>query len=219
VADDWRVAFTLRPDKPGRVAEALQGLHERSLERDAADRLGGRVAVSGDSDHLFLYADSEQTAREAREVVAALLDEHDLIAEGEPAIERWHPVAQRWEDAGVALPASSAELSAEEGRREADDAAEAAASGFATWEVRVEFASHEEAEAFSERLERDGLPVVRRAAFLLVGANDEDEARALALWLRNEIPPSARILVEPGGNEVWEVAGNNRFAFLGGLAG
>ena len=60
---------------------------------------------------------------------------------------------------------------------------------------------------------------MRRATFLLVGADDQDEARALARWLRDELPPSARILVEPGGNEIWEVAGNNRFAFLGGLAG
>jgi hypothetical protein len=218
VADDWRIAYALRPDEPGRVAEALQGLHERALERDAAKRLGGRVAVSGDSEHLFLYADSEAAAREARDVVSALLAEHDLAAD-EPAIERWHPVEQRWEDAGVPLPATAAERDAEHDRREADELAEAEETGFATWEVRVEFASHDEAEAFADRLERDDLPVVRRAAFLLVGANDQDEARALALWLKDELPSSARILVEPGGNEVWEVAGNNRFAFLGGLAG
>jgi hypothetical protein len=219
VADDWRVAFTLRAEDPGRIAHSLQGLHERALEHDAAERLSGRVAVSRDGEHLFLYADSESAARDAREVVSALLDEHELAAEAEPAVERWHPVEQRWEDAGVALPSTAAERAEEEDRLEADDAAEAAASGFATWEVRVEFASHDDAAAFAERLERDGLPVVRRATFLLVGANDEDEARALALWLREEIPAGARILVEPGGNEVWEVAGNNPFAFLGGLGG
>ena len=219
MAEDWRVAFTLRPEEPGRIAEALQGLHERALERDAAERLGGRVALSRDGDHLFLYADSESAAHEARDAVTALLDEHDLAAEAEPAIERWHPVEQRWEEGSVPLPSTAAELREEEDRLEADDAAEAAASGFATWEVRVEFASPDDAGAFAERLEGDGLPVVRRASFLLVGANDEDEARALALWIRDELPASARILVQPGGNEVWEVAGNNPFAFLGGLAG
>lgn len=219
VAEDWRVAFTLRPEEPGRIADALQGLHERALEHDAAERLGGRIAVSRDDEHLFLYADSEPAAREARDVVSELLGEHDLTAEDEPPIERWHPVEQRWEDASVALPATAAELRQEHDRREADEAAEAEETGFAPWEVRVEFASHEEAGAFADRLEHDGLPVVRRATFLLVGADDQDEARALALWLHDELPPSARILVEPGGSEIWEVAGNNRFAFLGGLAG
>jgi hypothetical protein len=219
VADDWRVAFALRPERRGLISEALQGHHERALERDAAERLGGRIAVSGDADNLFLYADSEPAAREARDVVSALLDDHDLAADSEPVVERWHPVEQRWEDASVALPASADERRQEEDRRDADDAAEAAATGFATWEVRVELASPEDAEAFAGRLEGDGLPVVRRATFLLIGANDEDEARALALWLKDELPPDARILVEPGGNEIWEVAGNNRFAFLGGLAG
>jgi hypothetical protein len=219
VAEDWRVAFTLRPEEHGRLAETLQGLHERALERDAAERLRERVAVSREGEQLFLYADSEPAAREARDVVSALLDEHDLAAEEEPAIERWHPIEQRWEDAGVALPSTAAEREMEEDRLEADDAAEAAASGFATWEVRVEFASPDDAGAFAERLEGDGLPVVRRATFLLVGANDQDEARALALWLKDELPSTARILVEPGGNEVWKVAGNNPFAFLGGLAG
>jgi hypothetical protein len=219
VAEDWRVAFTLRPEEHGLIAGALQGLHERAVEHDAAQRLGDRIAVSRDDEHLFLYADSEAAAREARTVVSELLGEHGLAAEGEPAVERWHPVEQRWEDASVALPANVDEVREEHERREADEAAEAQASGFATWEVRVEFASHEEAEAFADRLERDGLPVVRRAAFLLVGANDQDEARALARWLHDELPPAAEVLVEPGGNEVWEVAGNNRFAFLGGLAG
>ena len=219
VAEDWRVAFTLRPDEPGRIAEALQGRHERALQQDAEERLGSRIAVSGDSEHLFLYANSESAAREARDVVSALLGEHDLAAQEEPAVERWHPIAQRWEDASVPLPANTAERSEEHELREADEAAEAEETGFATWEVRVEFASHEEAEAFADRLEGDGLPVVRRSTFLLVGANDQDEARALARWLHEELPASARILVEPGGNEVWEVAGNNPFAFLGGLAG
>ncbi len=219
VAEDWRVAFTLRPEEHGLIAEALQGLHERALENDAAERLGGRVAVSRDDEQLFLYADSEAAAREARDVVSALLGEHDLAAQEEPPVERWHPVEQRWEDASVALPANVDELREEHERREADEAAEAEETGFAPWEVRVELASHEDAEAFADRLERDDLPVVRRATFLLVGANDQDEARALARWLHAELPPGARILVEPGGNEIWEVAGNNRFAFLGGLAG
>src|SRR4029079_17786577 len=74
VADDWRVAFTLRAEDPGRIAQSLQGLHERALEHDAAERLSGRVAVSRDGDQLFLYADSEPAARDARDVVSALLD-------------------------------------------------------------------------------------------------------------------------------------------------
>jgi hypothetical protein len=71
----------------------------------------------------------------------------------------------------------------------------------------------------AERLERDGIPVVRRSSFLLGGAVTEDAARALAERLRSETPAGSRIEVEPGGQMAWEVAPQNPFAFFGGLGG
>jgi len=61
------------------------------------------------------------------------------------------------------------------------------------------------------RLEREGYNVVRRYKYLVVGASDEDKARALARRLHGE--------VEPGGELVWEVTPQNPFAVFGGLGG
>jgi hypothetical protein len=178
MAEDWRVTIPTGSSDDGLVARALEGLREREVEREARERLGGRVAVSRDDDHIFLYADTEAAAREAAELVTTLLGEHGLVAEGGIGVERWHPIEERWEDASVGLPGTEAERAAEEERREADEAAEAHATGEAPWEVRIELASHDDATAFAERLE-----------------------------------------VEPGGDPIWDVMGNNPFAFFGGLAG
>ena len=64
-----------------------------------------------------------------------------------------------------------------------------------------------------------GIPVTRRATFLLVGAVNQDEAKALAERLRAEAPEGAGIEVEPGGGMVWEVSPKNPFAVFGGLGG
>lgn len=219
MAEDWRVTIPTRASDDGLVARALEGLREREVEREARERLGSRVAVSRDNDHIYLYADTEAAAREAAALVTSLLAEHDLAVEGAIAVERWHPVEERWEDASVALPSTDAERRAEQQRRDADEDAEARASGEAPWEVRIEFAEHDDATAFGDRLEQDGHDVVRRWTFLLVGAEDEDAARELAERLRQEAPAGAQIEVEPGSGPVWDVYGNNPFAFFGGLAG
>jgi hypothetical protein len=218
MAEDWRVTIGTRADDDGVVARALESLHERKLERDARDRLGGRVAVSRDDEHIYLYADSEAAAREAAGIVSELLGAHDLALAG-VTIDRWHPVEERWENASVPLPASAAEELTEEQRREADEDADAEAAGQALWEVRIELASHEDATAFADRLEQEGLAVTRRWTYLLAGCEDEDEARALAERLEREAPAGARVAVEPGTGPIWEFTGNNPFAFFGGLAG
>src|SRR3972149_2546766 len=64
--------------------------------------------------------------------------------------------------------------------RRARETEESLASGYAEWEVRVELESHHDTIALARRLESDGLPVVRRHTFLLVGAGNEDEARGPA---------------------------------------
>jgi hypothetical protein len=219
MAEDWRVTIPTGSQDDGLVSRALEGLRERDVEREARERLGGRVAVSRDDDHIYLYADAEPAAREASGLVTSLLAEHELVVEGSVAVERWHPIEERWEDASVALPSTDAERTTEEARRDADDDAEARATGEAPWEVHIEFAEHDDADAFGDRLEQEGHVVVRRWTFLLIGAEDEDAARELAERLREEAPPGARIQVEAGAGPVWDVYGNNPFAFLGGLAG
>jgi hypothetical protein len=133
------------------------------------------------------------------------------------SLERWHPVEQAWKDADVPLPRTEEELEAERARQQEREAAESRESGHAEWEVRIELPTHEQTEALADRLEAEGIPVVRRATFLLVGAANQDDALALAERLRGELPEGARVQVEPGGGMVWEVAPQNPFAVFGGF--
>ncbi len=85
--------------------------------------------------------------------------------------------------------------------------------------MRIELASHEDTVTLAERLESEGIPVVRRHTFLLAGAANEDDARELAERIRGEAPEGAKVDVEAGGGMVWEVAPRNPFTLFGGLGG
>jgi len=190
VADeDWRVTVTLPGEK--HVQRVTQAVHEHEVEQDARKRLGHRVAVSADGPHVFLYAGTEDAAREAERVLRRLLEQRQLTAEF--ALDRWHPVEQEWEDASVPLPQTAEEQQAERQRRVADDTQESLATGQADWEVRVELGSRHEAVELAKRLEGEGRQVIRRWQFVVVGANNEDEATALAATLRQEAPAGASV--------------------------
>jgi hypothetical protein len=211
--DDFRV--TIDFDDEGDGADLVEWLRAVELAAEERARLGDRVIVSRDGPRVFLYADSEERAREAQRTATAR-----VAAQGRAAassLSRWHPVEQVWKDAAIPLPQSDSELEAERARFAEREAAHSLATGYAEWEVRVELPSHTETVALAERLESQEIPVVRRHTFLLVGAVNEDEAWALAERLRAEAPPGARIEVEPGGGMVWEVAPQNPFVVFGGL--
>ena len=67
VADDWRVTVTFRDEAD--VQQAVQFVREHEVEDDVRSRLGHRVAMSVDGPAVFLYAGTEDTAREAERVV------------------------------------------------------------------------------------------------------------------------------------------------------
>jgi hypothetical protein len=213
VAEDWRI--TVDFDDEGDGTQLVEWLAARRFESDELERLGGRVAVSRDGARVFLYADTEELARDADGIVRALLSSEGRQAA--IALERWHPVAQDWEDAGVPLPQTETEVEAERGRQQAREASESLESGHAEWEVRVALPTRESTHELAEKLEAEGIPVTRRATFLLVGAVNEDEATTLAERLGTESPEGAVIEVEPGGAMVWEVSPKNPFAVFGGL--
>jgi hypothetical protein len=215
MADDWRVSVELDEDENGLVL--VRWLDELQLASEVRDELGERVAVSRDGPRVFLYANTESAAREGERVVRSLLDERGLAAL--VSISRWHPEEQRWEDPAVPLPETDAERRSEHERLEAAEAAESRRTRVAAWEVRIELDTHEQTTELAERLEREGIPVVRRWTYLLVGAANEDEARALAERIRAEAPGGARIEVEASGDIVWRVGPENPFAIFGGLAG
>ena len=213
MADDWRL--TVDFDDEGDGTQLVEWLAAFRLEAEERDRLGDRVVVSRDGPRVFLYADAEEVARESEAVVRRELESRE--APCRLALERWHPVEQAWKDADVPLPRTEDELEAERARQQEREAVESRESGHAEWEVRIELQTHEETEALADRLEAEGIPVVRRATFLLVGAANHDDALALAERLRGELPEGARVEVEPGGGMVWEVAPQNPFAVFGGF--
>jgi hypothetical protein len=214
--DDWRLTIELDPD--GDAPDLVESMRELAVEEDARERLGERVAVSADGPRIFLYADTEGAAREAERIVRDLLAERRLEPRG-VALDRWHPAEERWEDGAVPLPSTPADEAAEHERLEAAEAAEARATGHAAWEVRVTLASHRDTTELADSLEAEGMPVLRRWRHVLIGAENEDAARALAERVRAEAPAKASIEVELTGEAIWRVAPANPFAVFGGMGG
>ena len=215
MAEDWRVTVTLK-DATG-VAPLLQVLHEHRADHDLQVPAGERVAVSSSDDRVNVYADTRRSAEAAEEIVRAIAAEHALDVRFQ--LDRWHPEEERWEDARVALPATVAEHELEHERLEEDETRDSEETGIAEWEVRVEFESHHDAAAFADREEANGLTVVRRWRYVLLGADDEDDAKALASRLEHELPAGAIVHAEPGSGVAWEFTRSNAFAVFGGLAG
>ena len=195
MSDDWRIRIEPRE---AAHAETLLGRLGFDLGSDEAKRLareleGHRLAVSRDDDMIFVYAESQPEAEQARQIVEAELEDEAIEADVE--VERWLHDAERW----------SNEPPQETWEQEELD------RGFAPWEVRVERESHDEAEKLADELEREGYDVVRRWRYVIVGAGSEEDARKLAQRLHGE--------AEPGGEVVWEVTPQNPFSVFGGLGG
>jgi hypothetical protein len=208
MADDWRVTATLHEE--GLVEQLLDRLHRHEIGDEVIERLGGRVAVSTGPSRVFVYTDSEGAAREAERILRDLRAAHDL--DTDLAVQRWHPVEERWEDAAVPLPQTEVEQQAEHERLQQDEAEDSQQTGLAEWEVRIELDSHHDAGEMADRLEAEGMDPVRRWKYVVVGANNEDEARALAERLRGEAPAGSTINVEAGPGMTVEGTAGTLFA-------
>lgn len=206
--DEFRVQ--VRAQAPGEVLDALKSLQVS----DDARRELPRLAVTHEGDHVFLYADSLDAAAQAREVVQEALAEHHIT--GDLAVLRWHPLEERWEDASAPLPATEAECETEHARLEELETEESLSLHEPEWEVYVTLPTHHDARAFAARLRGEGIPVNQRWRHLLVGANDEDDAAALAKRLRVEAPTGSEIHAQGNGLEYWRML--HPYAYLGGLA-
>jgi hypothetical protein len=203
MAEDFRVTVLLDDGSGEGVGETLEEL-ENELEDGAKEQLGDAVAVSADGATVFLYADTLDAARKARDVVAGVLERDGLTATF--ALDRWHPIAEEWKPADEPMPETDLAKEAELDELEAQEEADSRETGYAEWEVRLDLRSHGDAVSFAERLEAEGVPVTRRWTYLLVGAASQEDANELAEQLRSEGPDGMRVQVQPGGEMAWEAA-------------
>lgn len=194
-SNDWRVTITLASS--AEAAKAHRSVSEHEVEADVRAKLGRDIAVGSGHRQVFLYAGTEVAAREAERVAREVLDAAGVAAAFE--LHRWHPIEEEWESPDVPMPQTEAERRAEHRRLEDAETAESVASGEALWEARVELPTHREAVALADKLRGQGRAVIRRWKFLVVSANNEDDAKDLAEQVRREAPADATIRVEPSG--------------------
>jgi hypothetical protein len=195
-ANDWRV--TVRLHASHQVGSAVKHVSSHRVEDEVHARLGGRVVVgTGGGSELFLYTHTQDAAAAAQGSVRDLLASHGLDADY--TVERWHPVAEEWEPADVPLPSTAAQVQAEQKELDAEETSESVSAGVAMFEVRVQLPAHRDAVALAARLADEGYSVVRRWRFLVVGANNEDQAAEFAAAIRHEAPAGAVITTEEVG--------------------
>ncbi len=196
--DEFQIEVDL--DDAAHGYDVRERLRARDLDDDARERLGRDIMVTRDGSRIFLYAGTEEQAREAERTMRALVDEDGLTAD--IAVTRWHPVEEAWKDASIPLPASVEEEQAEYEAREAAEAEEARQTHEYDWHVVVGgLAGRDEARATAERLESEGLPVAQRWRYVVVGALTEEQAEEIAERVRGELP-EADVSVEVNLNEL-----------------
>jgi hypothetical protein len=217
--DDWRHRVTLADERAAR--ELTQRLERFDLEHELGTSFGDRVIVSRDGAEVFCYASTRAQAEAAERAIRSLTADHGADPQFE--LRRWHPAAEDWEDPDEPLPSSEAESAVERAALMAQEREESSEQGYPEYEVRVKCASREDAWRLAERLRGEGLATVQRGQFVLLGAPDEDSAKALAARVRSEAPSGSDVVAEGSVPEV--VAETpfatpfNPFAVFGGLSG
>ena len=194
--NDWRVTVRLR--EGGQAGQAVEHLSAHKVQGEVHQRLGGRVMVgAGDAGELYLYTHAGDAAAAAQQSVAEVLASHGFQADF--TVERWHPVEEEWESVDMAMPETAAQIQAERSRLDAEETTESLSAGHALFEVRVQLPSHRAAVALATRLAAEGYSVARRWRFLVVGANNVDQAEGFAAAIRQEAPAGAQVSVEEVG--------------------
>jgi hypothetical protein len=190
--DDWRLQVDFRDDGP---VDALQDrLDAEDLEHDLSEAFQDRVIVSNNGTTIFLYAGDREQAERAQALVKRLCKEDGE----EVAIDfrRWHPIAEDWKPADEPMPDDPAEERAERQEAIAREMRETEERGYPEFEVRIDLPSRGEAERFAEQLRAEGLMVVHRWKYLLVGALDEEHAKELVARIQGEAPSGSRVAAQ-----------------------
>lgn len=143
---------------------------------------------------MFLYAATGDAAREAERVVREVFADQQLPADF--ALDRWDALKQKWVDPGTPVPGTAEVQQAEHQRLMDEETRQSLVHRQPGWEVRVGMPSHREAVALAEALSADGHPLIRRWKYLILGANNEDDARELAQAIERQAPPAASVRIE-----------------------
>jgi hypothetical protein len=213
--DDWRLQIDV--DDEGDGASLSERLDAAELEHELSAAFHDRLIVSRDGPRVFVYAGTRKGAEQARDLIAKLAGEHGWKLD--LSLTHWHPEAEEWEDPDLPLPESDAAKVAEHAELIAAERRHRKETGEPEFEVRVDLPSHRDAAHFAELLRAEGLPAVRRWKYLIVGAADEDAAKALATRLEGEAPAGSKVGVEGSGQVAYAERPANPFAVFGGLGG
>src|SRR6202012_1043344 len=103
---------------------------------------------------------------------------------------------EKWMEPDAALPEGQHARDDERQdlmRREREETVE---KGYPEFEVRAELPTHRDAIALAHRLRDEGVPVVHRWRYLLVGVTDEDSGKEMVDRIRQESPVRAVVKVE-----------------------
>lgn len=212
--DDWRLQVDFREDG---IVDAMQDrLDAEELEHDLSEAFQDRVIVSRNEATIFLYAGDREQAERARALIERLTqeDEEEVVID----FRRWHPIALEWRPADEPLPQDAEARAAEHQAKIARERQETEEQGYPQYEVRIDFPSRGEAESFADQFRSEAFPVAHRWKYVLVGAADEDAAKALAERIRSEAPAGSKVTIEATLKEIADDI-RNPFAFFGGLAG
>jgi hypothetical protein len=118
--DEFRIRVELAHDDATRLIKALE-----EVEHDTPS--AKHVAVSHEGGHVFLYADSGESAVWTLAAVEKILAEQHI--DGQVSSWRWHPEEDRWEDESVGLPSTPVEHAAEHERLEQEETQESEQAG------------------------------------------------------------------------------------------
>ncbi len=212
--DDWRLQVDLHDQS--HTGPLVERLDARELEHDLSDAFDERVVVTRDGEEVFVYAGTREQAESARDLILGLAKEHDWSLDVD--LKHWHPAAEEWEDPDAPLPAGDV---AEEAEHEEliDAERKQAAGGDPEFEVRVDLPSRHDAIRFADQLRGEGLPVVHRWKYLLIGVEDEDSAKTLAARIESEAPSGSKVSAEGTWAAAYAERPPNPFAIFGGMGG
>lgn len=191
--NEWRVGVYLRV--PGAAPRPVRALSAYQTEEELRRRvMRGRVRLGTDGrDVVFLYTPAQDVALAAQQAASDLLAEHGMPAQ--IVVECWHPIARQWEPADAPVLDDEAAARGVRAQQDAAETRESLILGAAMYEVRVELSSHRQVVELAARLAADGYSVVKRWRFLVVGANNADQAAEFEAAIRLQVPEGVQLSV------------------------